>query len=66
MNADRRTQHAEYCGMERGDMWYDWAVSGNIKRSMLYHSVDTELDCFTRRRKSTVRLNKSADTEKYK
>ena len=60
MNADRRTQHAEYCGMERGDVLYDWAVSGNIKHSVLYHSVEKALDFLIRRRKSTVRLNKSA------
>jgi len=35
MNADRRTQHAEHCVMERGDVCYDWAASGNIQRSML-------------------------------
>jgi len=46
MNADWRTQHAEHCGVESGDVWYDWAASGNIKRSMLYHSVETALDIF--------------------
>ena len=47
-------------------MWYDWAASGNIQRSMLYHSVETALDFFLRRRKSTIRLHKSAGIEKYK
>jgi len=52
--------------MERGDVWYNWAASGNIKRSMLHHSVETTLDFFIHRRKSTIRLNKSAGIEKYK
>jgi hypothetical protein len=30
----------------RGDVWHDWAASGSIKRSMLYHSVEIALDFF--------------------
>jgi hypothetical protein len=52
--------------MEREEVWYDWAASGKIKCSMLYHSGETALDFFICRRKSTVRLNKSAGIEKYK
>ena len=53
-------------GMERGDVWYDWAASGSIRRSMLHHSIETVLDFSIRRRKSTMLLNKSAGIEKYK